>query len=201
MDRAQHWNIAYAQRGTGVSWHQEDAGPSLELIASVATPRASVVDVGGGSSPLVDGLLAGGHRDVTVLDLSEVALDRARDRLGTAAAGVTWIAADLLSWQPARTFDVWHDRAVLHFLTAEEERHQYAALAAESVTPGGHAVLATFALDGPERCSGLPVRRYDAAGLAALLGDAFTPVLSTRELHRTPSGATQAFTWLVARRT
>lgn len=197
--RATHWNDAYATKGDTVSWHQEQADTSLSLIASVAGPEASVVDVGGGASPLVDGLLRRGHRDLAVVDLSQVALDTARARLGAHGDDVTWVAADLLAWHPGRTFDAWHDRAVLHFLVEEADRTRYAELAARIVAPGGHVVIGTFAPDGPEQCSGLPVRRHAPEDLAALLADAFTPVAEHREEHRTPSGNVQPFTWLVAR--
>lgn len=198
---AGHWNTAYAEKGATVSWHQTQATTSLNLIAEVAAPEASVVDVGGGASTLVDGLLDRGHRDITVLDLSQVALDAARDRLGERGASVTWRAGDLLAWQPDRTYDVWHDRAVLHFLVGEPDRARYAELAARAVAPGGHAVIGTFAPDGPEQCSGLPVRRHSADDLTGLLAERFVPVRSAREEHRTPSGNVQPFTWLVARRT
>lgn len=198
---AGHWNSAYADRGDAVSWHQQEATTSQALIAAVATPDASVLDIGGGASPLVDGLLARGHRDITVLDLSQVALDFARDRLGAHGASVTWRAGDLLAWAPDRTYDVWHDRAVLHFLVDDADRARYAELAARAVAPGGHAIIGTFAPDGPEQCSGLPVRRHSADDLAALLAGAFEPVRSEREEHRTPSGKAQPFSWLVARRT
>lgn len=199
--RAAHWDRAYAEKGDAVSWHQERASISLALIAEVAQPDASVVDVGGGASPLVDALLDRGHRDVAVLDLSRVALDAARARLGARAAAVRWIAGDVLAWSPGRTFDVWHDRAVLHFLVEEPDRSRYAELAARTVAVGGHIIIATFAPDGPERCSGLPVRRQAPEDVAALLAGAFEPVTTRREEHRTPSGALQPFTWLVARRT
>lgn len=198
---AGHWDTAYAEKGDTVSWHQTQATTSLDLIAEVATPEASVVDIGGGASPLVDSLLDRGHRDITVLDLSQVALDTARDRLGERGASVTWRAGDLLAWAPDRTYDVWHDRAVLHFLVEDADRARYADLAARAVAPGGHVVVGTFALDGPEQCSGLPVRRHGADDLAALLAGHFEPVRSAREEHRTPSGNIQPFSWLVARRT
>ncbi|MFA9271359.1 MAG: trans-aconitate 2-methyltransferase, partial [Baekduiaceae bacterium] len=139
-------------------------------------------------------------RDITVLDLSQVALDTARDRLGARGASVTWRAGDLRAWEPGRTYDVWHDRAVLHFLVEDTDRARYADLAARAVAPGGHIVVGTFAPDGPEQCSGLPVRRHSADDLAALLAGHFEPLRSAREEHRTPSGNVQPFSWLVARR-
>lgn len=197
----QHWDTAYTEKGVTVSWHQEEASTSLALIAAVADPGASVIDIGGGASPLVDGLLDRGHRDITVLDLSQVALDAARDRLGTRGASVAWRVGDLLAWEPDRTYEVWHDRAVLHFLVDDADRARYAELAARAVAPGGHAIVGTFAPDGPEQCSGLPVRRHSADDLTALLAAGFEPVRTEREEHRTPSGNIQPFSWLVARRT
>lgn len=198
---AGHWNSAYREKGATVSWHQTQATTSLDLIADVAAPEAAVVDVGGGASTLVDGLLDRGHRDITVLDLAQVALDTARDRLGERGASVVWRAGDLLAWTPDRAYDVWHDRAVLHFLTEDADRARYAELAAGAVAPGGHAIIGTFAPDGPEQCSGLPVRRQSPDDLSALLADRFEPVRTAREEHRTPSGNLQPFSWLVARRT
>lgn len=196
----QHWDTAYSGRGDTVSWHQAQATTSLALITAVAAPEASVIDVGGGASTLVDGLLDRGHRDITVLDLSPVALDTARDRLGERGESVTWRAGDLLAWAPDRTYDIWHDRAVLHFLVDDADRARYAQLARRAVSPGGYAVIGTFALDGPDQCSGLPVRRHGADDLAALLADAFEPVRTEREEHHTPSGNMQPFIWLAARR-
>jgi 2-polyprenyl-3-methyl-5-hydroxy-6-metoxy-1,4-benzoquinol methylase len=196
-----HWDAAYARGPEAVSWFQEQAAVSLRLIDGLGlAAEAPVIDVGGGASPLAGALLDRGLRDITVLDISAHALSAARDRLGPRAAAVTWLQADLRTFTPARRYALWHDRAVLHFLTDPEDRRGYARCVADAVAPGGHAILATFALDGPERCSGLAVQRYDAAGLAALLGDRFDLVADEREQHRTPGGATQRFTWIVARR-
>ncbi|MGK2878601.1 MAG: class I SAM-dependent methyltransferase [Solirubrobacterales bacterium] len=197
----EHWNAAYSGGDSAVSWFQAEARTSLDLIGSVADSRASVIDVGGGSSRLVDGLIDRGHADLAVLDLADTGLEISRRRLGVKADDVEWIVADLLEWEPPRTYDVWHDRAVLHFLTDEDERQAYLAALRSALNVGGHAVIGVFAEDGPERCSGLAVRRYSLGDLRDLLGGDFETVGSMRELHRTPGGNQQAFNWLVARRT
>jgi len=196
---AEHWDDRYATVGaTAVSWFQVDPAISLELIGSVAGATASVVDVGGGASVLVDRLLDRGHRDLTVVDLSQQALAAARDRVGEAP--VTWVVTDIRDWQPDRTYDVWHDRAAYHFLTDPDEQQHYWHLVHDSVAPGGHVVIATFADDGPTMCSGLPVAQYDEAGLASAMGERFTVLGSRREQHVTPSGGTQSFVWVLAQR-
>jgi trans-aconitate methyltransferase len=197
-DRA-HWDHRYDTIGPeSVSWHQDTPVVSLELIAAVSGgTRPSLIDVGGGASTLVDHLLAAGHTDVTVLDLSPVALDAARRRVGERPE-VTWQARDLLTWEPDRTWGVWHDRAVLHFLLTDDDRARYAGALRKAVAPGGAVVIGTFAEDGPTNCSGLPVRRHSAADLRALLGD-LEIVEERREVHRTPGGAAQPFTWIAGR--
>lgn len=197
----QHWQDVYATRDAReVSWFQDEPSVSLRLVTSVSTPEQSVVDVGGGASFLVDALAARGYSDLTVVDVSQHALDLVRERLRAQGREAQLVASDVTAWRPGRTFDVWHDRAAFHFLTDPAARTAYADLAAASVRPGGALVLATFALDGPTHCSGLEVARYDAEGLAAALGPAFEPVHDEREEHRTPSGAVQRFTWVVLRR-
>jgi SAM-dependent methyltransferase len=151
-----------------------------------------VIDVGGGDSRLVDALVAQGLRCVTVLDVSAVALARARARLGEQADRVRWIEADITGPWTVPQVDIWHDRAVFHFMTEAADRVRYVAHLREVVKPGGTAIIATFAPDGPERCSGLPVCRYDEAGLGAELGQGFTPVETVADAHRTPSGAVQS---------
>jgi rhodanese-related sulfurtransferase len=195
-----HWDAAYATRGTdGVSWFEATPATSLELIRRAgAGPDAPIVDVGGGASRLVDGALAAGFRDVTVLDLSTLALAAARERLGDAAARVSWVAGDVRTWVPPRRYAVWHDRAALHFLTAEADRRRYAATLASALRPGGHAVVGAFAPDGPPRCSGLAVSRWTPEGIAGELGLAL--VEGRRTEHRTPSGAVQPFSWALLRR-
>lgn len=160
----------------------------------------SVVDVGGGASVLVDDLLARGFMDLTVLDISASALLLARQRLGASASAVTWLTEDLLRWTPARTFDAWHDRAVLHFLTDRRDRNQYCSVLESATAPGSLAIIAAFAPDGPDRCSGLPVQRYGVESIRALLGPQWSLVSDDREVHTTPSGAAQPFTWAAFRR-
>jgi len=199
-ERATHWDAAYSSRGVeGVSWFQSTPTVSLELIGRLGVEAsAAVVDVGGGASSLVDQLVAAGFADVTVLDVSEVALDVGRRRLGD-RPGVSWLHQDVLVWQPDRRFGLWHDRAVFHFLTEEADRVRYLSTLAAAVGPNAGIVLATFAPDGPEYCSGLPVVRYSAEALAAVLGNRFTVVASRREVHTTPGGVAQPFTWVAAR--
>jgi trans-aconitate methyltransferase len=194
-----HWNNRYDTIGAeSVSWYQERPTTSLELLAAVgATASCSVIDVGGGASNLVDHLLADGHDDLAVLDLSTAALEVARQRVGD-VPGVSWLAQDLLRWEPARTWDVWHDRAVLHFLVDDEDRSRYVTTLRKAVSPGGHVIIGTFAEDGPTECSALPVRRQSASDLQELLGD-IEVVAERREVHRTPSGAAQPFNWLAGR--
>jgi SAM-dependent methyltransferase len=198
-----HWDGVYARTGgTTVSWYQAGPGMSLAQLERAAVPAtAAVLDVGGGTSTLVDTLLARGFVDVTVLDLSAVALSTARDRLGEAAARVHWCLGDVLDWHPNRRFDVWHDRALFHFLTALADRDAYRSTLRRALRRGGLAVVATFAEDGPDRCSGLLTARYSADALAAEFGDEFVEVAREREEHRTPAGVVQPFTWLVLRRT
>jgi SAM-dependent methyltransferase len=196
-----HWDAAYAGGDRNRSWFQEDPAESLAAVARVAPPLdAPIIDVGGGSSALAGRLLERGHSDVTVLDLSRTALDLARERLGPAGARVTWVADDLLAWTPPRRYALWHDRAVLHFFVSRRDRARYAATLRAALRPGGHAIIATFAPHGPDRCSGLPVRRSSAPEIAQLLGAGFHVVEASVHEHRTPSGAVQPFTWVLAKR-
>ncbi len=199
MNRKSHWESVYATKGTtALSWYQQHARRSLDLINRTALPKqAAIIDVGGGDSCLVDGLLREGYSDVTVLDLSRGALNRARTRLGDVASGqVAWLEGDVLEVNlPGAAFDIWHDRAVFHFLTTAEQRDAYIRAVEHAVRPGGHVIVATFAEDGPTRCSGLPVKRYSAAKLHGTFGAAFALVGSERETHRTPAGVEQPFTY------
>jgi trans-aconitate methyltransferase len=170
------------------------------LDATGVTPRDSVLDVGGGTSPLADALLERGHEDLTVLDVSAVALGIAQRRLGPAKAGVKWIVADIRSWTPERVYAAWHDRAVLHFMTGDPDRDRYLAALSAATRPGSIAIFGCFAPDGPQSCSGLPVARYSSADLVATLGDSWTLVETEREEHHTPAGGTQPFTWAAFRR-
>ncbi|MBR0796271.1 class I SAM-dependent methyltransferase [Bradyrhizobium jicamae] len=201
-DRQSHWQTVYLTKGEqDVSWSQADPQPSLRLIESVVAGRdAAIVDIGGGASRLVDALLQHGFAALTVLDLSEAALASARVRVGAAGDTVQWIAGDATVWQPQQAFDVWHDRAAFHFLVEERDRAAYLDRLHRGVRPGGHAVIATFALDGPEKCSGLPVARYDPATLSRTIGPAFELIAHEPHRHVTPWGATQSFQFSVLRR-
>lgn len=194
-----HWEDVWAERAPDeVSWHQPEPTVSLALIRELALPTsARIVDVGAGASRLVDHLLADGYERLTVLDVAEPALEAARERLGAQAKTVDWIAADVLQADLEPGYALWHDRAVFHFLTDERDRTRYVDRLEQALTPGGHAIVATFSPDGPERCSGLPVRRYDARALSAELGEAFALVDERREEHTTPWGATQSFQYAV----
>ena len=199
-DNQAHWNSTYERRGTsGVSWYQPEPVVSLDLIAETGVVRdAAVIDVGGGASPLVDRLVADGFSDVSVLDISPIAVEMARGRL-PADAPVDWVVSDVLSWRPARRYSLWHDRAVFHFLVSPGDSETYRRTLAAALVPGGFVVIGTFAADGPDSCSGLPVARYSDAELASALGNRFNPVAFRREVHRTPSGGNQPFTWMAAK--
>lgn len=199
-----HWETLYRDRPhPSVSWYRPHLDVSLALLRQAGLAASSrLIDVGGGSSTLVDDLLALGLIDITVLDLSQAALDAARERVGTGGETVRWLAADLrvADLAPA-AFDFWHDRALLHFLASPTETARYAEQAAHAVRPGGYAVIGGFAPDGPERCSGLPVARRSATDIAALLGPAFRLVDQRLEQHTTPGGNTQAFAYALLVRT
>lgn len=183
----------------GVSWFQSEPTLSLELIDVLEiVPNTPVIDIGAGASSLVDNLLARSFADVSVLDVSEVALDEVRRRVGSAGP-VNWMSEDILTWRPARRFGLWHDRAVFHFFTDEAERGRYLNALRSGIEPGGALIMATFADDGPEYCSGLPVARYSAQGLLSVLDADFHLVEKRRELHTTPTGVVQPFTWIAAR--
>lgn len=202
MNTRAHWEQVYRAKGPDqVSWYQAEARLSRRLIEQVAPDRgARIIDVGAGASTLVDGLLAAGYHGITVVDLSCEALAVAQRRLGDLAATVEWRADDVLtaSFAPA-SIDVWHDRAVFHFLTAAADRARYVAQVRGALRPGGHALVATFAEDGPTRCSGLDVARYSPAALHGEFGHDFQLLESHRELHTTPAGAQQAFTYCLCR--
>ena len=202
LDRQAHWQNVYQTRGEQqVSWSQPLPEPSLGLIEKFAPERgASIVDIGGGAARLVDALRERGYRHITVLDLSDAALQSAKARLGADAAWVQWVAADATTWQPPQAFDIWHDRAAFHFLVDAHDREAYIARLHQGVKKGGHAIIATFALDGPEKCSGLPVRRYDHVALGAALGSGFELIQHQPHHHVTPWGAAQAFQFSVFRR-
>jgi len=199
----EHWDAVYAATPaeTDVSWFQDNPVLSLELIEQARPDKdAAIIDIGGGASRLADGLLERGFRRVTVLDISAAALDLAALRLGRRASEVRWIVEDVTEWEPAQRFDIWHDRAAFHFLTGEADRAAYLARLKRALVPGGTAIIATFAPDGPEKCSGLAVQRYDATELAKQLGEEFTLVESRLQDHATPAGARQRFQFAVFRR-
>jgi SAM-dependent methyltransferase len=193
--RQAHWENVYETKGErDVSWFQESPEISLDLIrATGAGTAAWLIDIGGGASRLADALLHEGYRAVTVLDLSDRALATSRARLGARAAQVNWVVADVTTWQPAGTFDVWHDRAAFHFLTEPQDRLAYGECVRKAVRPGGHVIIGTFALDGPERCSGLPIVRHDHTTVGEVLGSSFRLAESRRHEHSTPWGAIQKF--------
>jgi ubiquinone/menaquinone biosynthesis C-methylase UbiE len=203
MQSKEHWEKVYTTKATDtVSWFQPHADLSLDLIKATGISHdAAIIDVGGGASTLVDDLLANGYTDLSVLDLSAAALAAAQRRLGARAAKVQWIEADVTKADlPARRFDVWHDRAVFHFLTSAEDRAAYVQTVFRAVKPGGHVIVATFAEDGPNQCSGLPVMRYRADELHAEFGEAFSLLSHRKEAHHTPSGTVQQFVYCYCRR-
>jgi 2-polyprenyl-3-methyl-5-hydroxy-6-metoxy-1,4-benzoquinol methylase len=202
VSRKTHWERVYTTKGEReVSWFQENPAPSLELIALAGlSADAAIIDIGGGASRLVDALAERKIGKITVLDLSAVALDAARERLGEKGADVKWVVADVTTWEPSQTYDLWHDRAALHFLTDASDRSAYVGNLKKAVRPGGHVIIGTFALDGPERCSGLPIMRYDAGVLGAILGIEFDLMDSRRHDHTTPWGAVQRFQFSTFRR-
>lgn len=199
MNAKSHWEQIYATKtDSELSWTQGEPTMSLQLIGQVA-PRGRVVDVGGGTSPLAGGLVDAGY-SVAVVDISEAAIERSRQKLGRAAKQVQWIVGDVTALHDIGAFDVWHDRAVFHFLTAADDRDAYLRTARACLVPGGHLVLGTFALDGPEKCSGLPVAKYDGAKLAKAFAEGFVLQQLARETHVTPWGKDQAFQYAVLER-
>lgn len=195
LEELPHWRRTYAERSTGeLSWTEPTPRVSLELIEEAALPLdAAVVDVGGGASRLAAELVGAGHSDVTVVDIAPEALDRARSALGKEAASVAWVDADIRTHDFGRSFDLWHDRALFHFLVSAPDRNAYLAVLRQALRPGGHLVVATFGPDGPDRCSGLPVSRYDAEEISRTLGPDFELVSSRLAEHRKPSGGAQQF--------
>jgi SAM-dependent methyltransferase len=201
-DRQTHWQAVYKAKGEReVSWFQDDAQPSLALIEEVASRSSAVIDIGGGASRLADALHKRGFSDLTVLDLSSAALTAAKARIGVGAERIQWIVDDVTTWEPTRGYDVWHDRATFHFMVADSDRAAYLSRLARALKPTGHAIIATFALDGPEQCSGLPVRRYDVETLGQTLGSGFRLVSTRQRKHLTPWGVAQSFQFSVFRHT
>lgn len=203
MSAKSHWEHVYQTRATDVvGWYQSEARTSRALIRAVAPdPGAAIVDIGGGASVLVAELLAEGYRHLTVLDLSGAALEKARERIGARASAIVWQEADVLEYPlPGAAYDVWHDRAVFHFLTDADQRARYVRQMQQALRPGGHVVIGTFAMDGPEECSGLPVCRHSPDSLQEAFGRDFVRVASQQEVHVTPGETKQAFNWCVFRK-
>lgn len=202
MDPHSHWDAVFQHKlPEEMSWYQAEPRVSLELIReAVPDSRASILDVGGGASNLVDHLVASGYQNVAVLDISGTALAQSRRRLGPVESRITWLEADILTtaFAPA-ALDVWHDRAVFHFLTHSADRQRYVTQVRRATRPGGHVLVATFAEDGPTRCSGLQVVRYSADQLHGEFGSGFRLLSSRRETHVTPWGASQEFTYCLCR--
>jgi len=203
FDRKQHWEAVYGDKpAQQSSWYQKEPRLSLLMIANAEFDHgAALIDVGGGASLLVDHLLGLGYRDLTVLDISRAALDQARQRLREAASGVNWIEADVTSFVPDRQFDLWHDRAAFHFLTARDDRLKYVQVLRKSLAPGGQAIIAAFAPRGPTKCSGLDIVRYDEAKLGDELGPEFILEEQEEESHVTPANREQLFNFFRFRRT
>ena len=193
----EHWEKVYqTKQPTEVSWFQTDPAVSLELIALTGINHTQrIIDVGGGASVLVDKLLDAGFEGLTVLDISSAALDYAKERLGERSANVQWIESDVTEFEFVRKYDLWHDRAVFHFLTDPEDRKKYKKVLNESLNPGGHVIIAAFALEGPPKCSGLDVERYSPEKIKNELGESFEFRKSVNEVHRTPWNAEQKFTY------
>ena len=194
MDRHEHWNSIYQTKAvTDVSWFESDPQISVELISTTSSSHDRVIDVGGGASRLVDRLVATGFESVTVLDISEIALEHAKARLGAQAAQVHWIVGDICQITELPPCDIWHDRAVFHFLTEPHDRRKYVELVTRTVRIGGHVIIGTFAVDGPLKCSGLEVCRYNAGTLSRELGSRFKLVQERSHTHLTPTNKPQQF--------
>jgi len=194
-DRKKHWEDVYTKKTpTEVSWYQIEPTISLELIKFTEIGHTSkILDVGGGASVLVDKLLDQGFQNLTVLDISSKSLDFAKKRLGELAAQVSWIEADVTEFDPPQKYDLWHDRAVFHFLTDPNDRKKYVRNMEKALNPRGHAIIAAFAIDGPPKCSGLDVERYSPEKMKNELGDSFELIKSIKEVHVTPWDSEQKF--------
>ncbi len=195
--RKTHWEQVYQDKPVDqVSWFQREPRRSLELIEASGTSKdAPIIDVGAGASVLVDQLLLNGYTDLSVLDISKNALDISKRRLGNHATDVAWLVDDVTEFQPGRSYALWHDRAVFHFLTDPSQQSAYRSALMRALASGGQAIIGTFAVDGPLRCSGLEIAQYDAASMQAVMGADFTLLQESRESHTTPAGSTQNFAW------
>lgn len=202
MSDADHWDEVYRSKEvTAVSWYQPSPEPSLQLLERFgAGPESSFIDVGGGASTLVDVLIERGWPDLTILDIAAPALEASQTRLGEASDAVTWKVADIVTWEPPRRYDIWHDRAVFHFLTKADDRESYRRALIAGTKPDSLVIMATFALNGPERCSGLIVQRYSSDTLLHELGSSFDLLTAQVENHTTPGGSEQVFNWCVLKR-
>ena len=192
-----HWENIYAEKNPAeISWYQSHPQHSLSLIGDTGIGTAArIIDVGGGASTLVDHLLMDGYRNITVLDIARTAIERARDRLGDLSQQVTWIENDVTDFSPGQKFDIWHDRAVFHFLTLERDRECYLEALHKTLKPGGQVIIATFSDSGPSQCSGLDVVRYSPATLSRVLGSQLRLVETLTEDHHTPNGGLQQFVY------
>lgn len=201
MEAQAHWEKIYSEKApNAVSWYRPHLETSLALIERVSTTDSAIIDVGGGESTLVDDLLSRGYDNVTVLDISQKAIDTNRQRLGSASERVHWLVGDITkAVLPRSEYDVWHDRAVFHFLTTAADRDAYVRQAANSVKPGGYVIVSTFGPEGPTKCSGLDAVRYDAESLHREFGVHFRLLESRKELHETPFGTIQQFLYCSCR--
>ncbi len=198
MDKRQHWENRYSStKADKLTWYQPKPEQSINWIHRHCAKDQALIDVGAGASTLTDHLLEDGYNNITLLDLSEQSLEESRARLGSKAAAVKWIAADITNWQPTEKYDLWHDRAVFHFLTETTDRAAYMQSLATGLKTGGILIMATFAIGGPEKCSGLPIVQYDADKLQTELGSKFLLLESIQENHPTPAGNNQLFNWCV----
>ena len=198
LDRLAHWENVYSSKlNTDVSWFEAEPTTSLNVLEHILPQGGRIIDVGGGASFLVDRLVSKGTWEITVLDISSTAIEYTNCRLGDAAAKVTWICEDITETKKLKTYDVWHDRAVFHFLTNPIDRRAYLDRLQESLVSGGYFIVATFAPDGPEKCSGLPVCRYSSEELVATLGSAYRTIATSQHDHLTPTGKIQRFTLAV----
>jgi len=197
FNRKDHWEHVYSgKKPTQVSWYQQHPQYSLDLVKATGVDvSARIIDIGGGASTLVDLLLDAGYQNLSVLDIAHGAIEQAKSRLGSGADKVTWLEQDITGFSPDEPYDVWHDRAVFHFLTDQIDRSSYVRIMSRALKPGAHAIIATFDLDGPVRCSGLDIVRYSPETMSAVLGDNFQLVETRTEAHVTPRAAVQNFVY------
>lgn len=201
-ERKKHWDNIYRQKKLDeVSWYQDEPRTSLDIIEELGIPlTASIIDIGAGESYLPDYLIRAGYTQVAALDISENAIQKAKDRLGDLSDRVNYIISDITDFKPRRQYDLWHDRAVLHFLTTDEQVRKYVSIIQRSINPGGHVIIGVFSTDGPTKCSGIEIRQYDEASMNALLGEDFTLVDTFRTDHHTPFNTSQNFIFGVFRK-